>query len=108
MSGLTKNEEILLLAIYRLKTNAYGVRIKQQIQELTGEDWNIGLLYCTLDQVVKKGLLIKREGKPQSERGGRRKIFYRISSSGMRSLKDAYRLKKALWKGITIFEPEDA
>jgi PadR family transcriptional regulator PadR len=79
MNTLTKNEEIILLSILRLENNAYGVSIKNQIKDLTGDDWNYGLLYATLDQLVKKGLLIKKEGKPMPERGGRRKIYYTIS-----------------------------
>ncbi len=78
----TKNEEIILLSILRLQGKAYGVSIKKQIQELTGDDWNYGLQYCTLDRLVKKGMLVKREGKPMHERGGRRKIFYSIQISG--------------------------
>jgi len=84
MSNLTKNEEIILLSILRLKDNAYGVSIKNQIKKLTG------------------GLLIKREGMPVPERGGRRKIYYSISQSGKRALEEAYELKEALWDGIGI------
>ena len=103
MSNLTKNEEIVLLSIMRLEENAYGVSIKHQIQELTGDDWNYGLLYATLDQLVKKGLLLKKEGKPLPERGGRRKIYYTISRGGYRTLAEAYRLNAALWDGVAAF-----
>jgi DNA-binding PadR family transcriptional regulator len=102
MSNLTKNEEIILLSILRLEDNAYGVSIKNQIEKLTGEEWNYGLLYCALDQLARKGLLIKREGKPIPERGGRRKIYYSISQSGRRALEGAYKLKEALWDGIGV------
>ena len=102
MSYLTKNEEIILLAILRIEENAYGVSIKNKIKESTGDDWNYGLLYATLDQLVKKGLLIKKEGKPLSERGGRRKIFYSISKMGQQALTEAYKLKEVLWDGIAI------
>ena len=37
MKELTKAEETLLLAILRLKGNAYGVAIKQHIQKTTGK-----------------------------------------------------------------------
>lgn len=100
MNNLTKNEEIVLLSILRLEENAYGVSIKNQIQELTGDDWNYGLLYATLDQLVKKGLLLKKEGKPMPERGGRRKIYYTISRTGRRTLAEAYQLNAALWEGV--------
>ncbi len=100
MNNLTKNEEIVLLSILRLEENAYGVSIKNQIQLLTGDDWNYGLLYATLDQLVKKGLLLKKDGKPMPERGGRRKIYYTISKAGRRTLAEAYQLNAALWDGV--------
>lgn len=103
MNHLTKNEEIILLSILRLKENAYGVSIKNQIKDRTGDDWNYGLLYATLDQLVKKGLLIKKEGKPLPERGGRRKIYYSISPGGHRALGEAYKLQVALWDGVAAF-----
>jgi len=103
MNTLTKNEEIVLLSILRLEENAYGVSIKHQIRELTGDDWNYGLLYATLDQLAKKGLLLKKEGKPMPERGGRRKIYYTISRGGHRALAEAYQLNAALWNGVTDF-----
>jgi DNA-binding PadR family transcriptional regulator len=103
MNALTKNEEIILLSILRLEDNAYGVSIKNQIKERTGDDWNYGLLYATLDQLVKKGLLVKKEGKPMPERGGRRKIYYTISKSGYRALSEAYKRNIALWAGVPIF-----
>ncbi len=102
MSYLTKNEEIILLSILRIKDDAYGVSIKSQIEESTGNNWNYGLLYATLDQLVKKGLLIKREGKPLSERGGRRKIYYSLSKMGWKALEESYKLKEVIWDGIAI------
>ncbi len=100
MGNLTRNEEIVLVSILKLRDNTYGVGIKNQIVELTGEDWNFGLLYCTLDQLSKKGYLIKKEGRPLPERGGRRKIYYSISPSGRRALAEAYVLKETLWAGV--------
>lgn len=102
MSQLTRNEEIVLLAVLRLPGNAYGVRIKRQIHELTADDWNYGLLYSTLDQLVKKGYLHKREGLPMPERGGRRKIYYALSPSGHEALEQAYTLKESIWSGISL------
>ena len=101
MDNLTKNEEILLISVLRLKENAYGVRIKKQVKEITKKDWNYGTLYCTLDQLVKKRLLERQEGKPMPERGGRRKIFYTVSSDGMTALKNAHDLQRALWQDIS-------
>ena len=101
MADLTKNEEIILLSIWRLNNEAYGVRLKKHIKQITNQDWNYGTLYTTLDQLVRKGLILKKEGSPLPERGGRRKIYYLLSSEGQRSLQQAHSLQKALWDGIT-------
>ena len=55
MKELTKAEETLLLAILRLKDNAYGVAIKQNIQKTTGKALPYGTLYFILEQLSKKG-----------------------------------------------------
>ena len=97
MSELSKNEEIILLSVWKLNEEAYGVKIKGHIKTITGKDWNYGTLYCTLDQLVKKGILLKKDGKPMPERGGRRKIYYSISPLGQKTLQDAQSLHQALW-----------
>ena len=107
MNNLTKNEEIILLSILRLEGNAYGVSIKNQIKDRTGDDWNYGLLYATLDQLVKKGMLFKKEGKPMPERGGRRKIYYTLSKGGHRALAEAYKLQVALWDGVAPYRKKN-
>ena len=100
MSELTKNEEILLVAIWRLKNEAYGVNLKKYILELTGIDWNYGTLYCALDQLVKKGFSEKTVGEPTHERGGRRKIYYTPTMKGIKELQVSRDIQKALWNGI--------
>jgi len=100
---LTRNEEILLLTIWRLHDNAYGVTIKMQIKETTGKDWNYGTLYFTLDQLVKKGLLDKEESQPLAERGGRRKIFYQLSEAGIDALAILREENQALWADLRPF-----
>ena len=101
MAELTKNEEILMIAILHLKENAYGVHIRRQIKETTGKQWNYGTLYRMLDQLVKKNLLERKEGDPMPERGGRRKNYYSLAPFGVKALRDAYALQKTLWNGNT-------
>ena len=55
MKKLTVNEEIFLIAIWHLKDDAYGVKIRKKIRELTGSSILFGTLYNTLDYLVKKG-----------------------------------------------------
>jgi PadR family transcriptional regulator PadR len=101
MKYLTKSEEILLLAIWRLKDNAYGVSIRKYVMELTKENMTYGTLYSSLDQLVKKEYVNKTIGDPTPERGGRRKIFYLVTPKGLEALRSARELTKVLWGGIS-------
>jgi DNA-binding PadR family transcriptional regulator len=96
----TLHEQMILLSIYRLGDDAYGVPIRANVMEVTGRNLHFGTLYNTLDKLVKKGLVEIRRGEPTRERGGRSRIYYFLTSSGMESLQKARELQSALWHGI--------
>ncbi len=100
MKNLTLSEIIYLIAIWRLEDNAYGVTIRKQIANVTGKTPTYGTLYSALDQLYKKGYVLKSAGPPTPERGGRSKIFYRLTQNGLKALKASRELQKAIWKGI--------
>jgi DNA-binding PadR family transcriptional regulator len=106
MNYLTKSEDILLLAIYHLKGNAYGVTIRKQVKQITGEEMTYGTLYSSLDQLVRKDYVVKTAGEPTPERGGRRKIYYSISTKGFNALKKSQQLTKNLWQDVSEFSIE--
>ncbi len=98
---ITLNEAALLLAVWRLNEEAYGVKIRKHLVKVSGKDWNYGTLYCSLDQLVKKNFLNKNVGDPSPERGGRRKIFYQLTKEGAAALRNAYKLHMAIWDGVS-------
>ncbi|MCJ7581594.1 MAG: PadR family transcriptional regulator [Candidatus Aminicenantes bacterium] len=106
MKPLTVPEEILLTAILRLEDNAYGVTIRKKIAQVTGQDIGYGTLYNILAQLVRKGYVSKSRSAPTSERGGRSKIFYRLTASGLKALLDARLLQKKIWKNFPDLVPE--
>jgi DNA-binding PadR family transcriptional regulator len=101
MKDLTKIEETILLAILRLKDNAYGVTIKNQIKEAADRDYLYNTLYTTLEQLVRKEYICKRYGDPTPARGGKRKIFFSLTKDGLEALRIAYSKHKSIWAGIT-------
>jgi len=107
MKDLTLSEIIFLLAIWRLGDNAYGVTIKRQVTKDSGKTHTYGTLYSALDQLFKKGYVTKSAGPPTPERGGRSKIFYRLTPHGMKSLKAARELQREIWKGIPEFSQDE-
>ena len=101
MKELTKIEETILIAIWQLGDEAYGVTIKDRIRDLTGREYLYNTLYTSLEQLVRKGLISKRFGEPTPVRGGKRKIFFGITDEGMESLKEAYEKTRLVWQGIS-------
>lgn len=100
MKRLTTNEEILLMSIWRLKDEAYGVKIRKMFCGYTGTDVGFGTLYNNIDQLVKKGYVVSFKGEPTAKRGGKRKVYYKITNRGLESLQAAHALHNKLWEGI--------
>jgi DNA-binding PadR family transcriptional regulator len=103
MKELTKTEEILLLAIWRLKDNAYGVKIRKHVSQILGKDFTYGNLYSALNQLSQKKYVRKTLGEPTPDRRGRRKIFYTVSPEGSKALKTAREMNEKMWKGISDY-----
>lgn len=106
MDYLSRTEEMILLAVYGLGKNAYGVTIRDFLGEKAGRRPSIGAVYVPLDRLVKRGLLGAYSGGPTPERGGRSKRFYEITSAGRAELKKVRALQESMWAGIGTLEPE--
>jgi DNA-binding PadR family transcriptional regulator len=104
LKKLTINEQIFLIAIWRLKGEAYGVNIRKKIMEITGSSILFGTIYNTLDYLVKKGYVVTKKGEPTQQRGGHNKVYYSITQEGMLSLQKAKELQEKLWAGLSEFK----
>jgi len=97
---ISRSDEILLLAILRLKDDACGVAIVREVQRSTGKNVKLGALWVSLDILAKKGLVEKRMGDPTPIRGGRSKIYYSLTPDGVDALAQLSDLNRSLWKGV--------
>jgi PadR family transcriptional regulator PadR len=100
MKETSKAEEMVLLAIWRLRDEAYGVTIRRQIRKDTGKDYTYGTLYGLLRQMDHKGYIQKLRGEPLPKKGGRSKAYFKLTRMGIEALKDAIALHKRVWKDI--------
>ena len=100
MKLMTRAEELILLAVWRLKEDAYCIPLRAQISDITGEEWSLGSIYMPLDRLVKRGLLDSYLTEATPERGGRRKRIYRLTGEGMKRLQKIGDLEKQMWEGI--------
>jgi len=102
MKDLTLTEEIVLLAVWKLKEDAYGVAIRKELSESTHRIFPYGTLYSALDKLTRIGLITKSSSDPIPKRGGRRRYYYSITPRGISALKTALELKKSIWDRKTI------
>jgi len=100
---LSVNEQIFLIAIWWLKDEAYGVKIREKIKQITGRAYTFGTLYNTLDNLAKKGYVNSRSVQILNQAGGNKRVYYTLTKSGLESLRKARKLQKALWKDIEEF-----
>jgi len=97
MVELTRNEELILLSIWKLAGNAYGVSIRADFNAVTGKALNYGSLYNTLFRLAQRGFVTTSESVPLSRQGGRRKILYTLTTLGEKALAEAQKVNKLAW-----------
>jgi PadR family transcriptional regulator PadR len=100
MYELTKHEELILLAILKLRENAYIVTLRRHIKEISGKSINYGSLCNTLSALIRKGYIKSKESDPLPRQGGRRKVLYTLTAEGKRALKKAYDIQQRAWEGL--------
>ena len=101
---ISRIEEIILLSIWRLQDNAYGITIQEDVIKATGKTWLTGSIYASLSRLLKHGLVESIEGEPTAERGGRRKIYYELTLEGQQALLAVRRVNSIIWSDIPAFK----
>jgi len=93
-------EQAVLLAIVRLREDAYGRAILKEVTVRLERDVAAGAVHSTLQRLEKKGLLSSRLGLGTPVRDGRARRFYRIQPAGLRALNEARAAVNNLWQGL--------
>ncbi len=100
MNEISKTEELILLTVWRLQDDAYGVTIRKYLQEVTGKKISIGGIYVPLDRLVRKGYLKSFQSDPTAERGGMSKRMYKLTESGLETLNESKKVHDTLWSDL--------
>ena len=93
-------EHLVVLAVLRLGSQAYGVTVRQEIESRTRREVSIGAVYATLDRLEAKGYVKSRLGDPTPERGGRSKRFFEVTAKGLTAVNRAQRALESMSKGL--------
>ena len=92
-------EQLVLFAVLQLD-DAYGARIRQEIERRTGRAVSAGAVYTTLERLEARGLLTSSWGEPTPERGGKRKRYYALRPAGRQALTRSWNAVRAMARGV--------
>jgi PadR family transcriptional regulator len=91
-------EHLVLLAILRLGTEAYGIPILDEVSARSGRDVSRATVYVALKRLEQKGLVTSKLGESTPERGGRAKRFFKLKPSGLKALRESREMFLNLWR----------
>ncbi|HYG03717.1 MAG TPA: PadR family transcriptional regulator [Chryseosolibacter sp.] len=99
-TNLGEFEELVLLTIAGLVSDAYSVAICDELEKYTGRSVKLGVVHAVLNRLEEKGLVKSKMGEATSVRGGKRKRYYSVTSAGKASMLKAKELRDQLWSLI--------
>lgn len=97
-------ELVVMISIIRLGEDAYGVPISREIEQQTARNVTFGSVYATLDRLERKGFVRSSLGEATPERGGRAKRYFRVTTTGLRMVRETKRILTKLWRGVRELE----
>lgn len=99
MGYLGEFEQLILFSVVLLGDEAYGVAIRESIEERTGKVISSGAIYTALGRLEERGMVTSRPGASGSGPGRPRK-YYALEPAGARSLMDSYAAINAMAGGL--------
>ncbi|HSR53048.1 MAG TPA: helix-turn-helix transcriptional regulator [Acidobacteriota bacterium] len=99
---LAEFEIYIMLALARLEDEAYGVSIRQEIEERTGRPVSIGAVYATLGRLEDKGMVRHRVSDPLPVQGGRSRKYFDLTAPGREALRHSTEMLGRMMQGVDL------
>lgn len=102
-TNLGEFEEVVLLTIAALLSEAYSVAICDEIERITERKIKLGVVHAVLNRLEKKGYVRSFLGDATKIRGGRRKRYFEVTHAGKATLQKVKEQRDQLWSLIPEF-----
>ena len=99
-SQLSRADEILMIVILVLGGDAFSTTIRHELVRRAKKKISVGSLWVSLDQLAQRGFIQKRTSSSEEKLGGRPRVYYSVTTSGIQSLKRTQRFQERLWKSV--------
>jgi PadR family transcriptional regulator, regulatory protein PadR len=93
-------EQLLLLAVLRLGTDAYALEVARELDARAGRSVSRGALYTSLDRLEDKGLLRWKPAAGSAARSGLPRRLYTVTPAGIAALRASRDTLRRMWHGV--------
>jgi DNA-binding PadR family transcriptional regulator len=101
-SYLGEFELMVMLALLRLRDEAYGVPISRELAHTTGREVTLGSVYAALERLERKEMVSSRLADPTPERGGRAKRYFTVTRQGLHAVRATRTALEQLWRKLPV------
>ena len=102
MKPISEFEQLVLLALARLDSEAYGMTVSQEIESRTGRAASLAAVYSTLARLENAGLVSSWVSPPTPHRGGRATKHFAVEAAGIRALEQSREAMGRMWEGLDV------
>jgi len=102
---LSQLELMVLLAILRIRENAYGMSIAREIEQRSAREVALAGIYAALERLEEKGLVRSERGAPTPERGGKARTYFDVTATGLKAVRSAHATFSRLSAGLKELKP---
>lgn len=92
-------EYLVMLALLRLKEDAYGMAVRREIEERTERSVSIGSVYATLDRLESKGYV---RSAPRLDPSGRARKGFLLTPEGAGAMRDRMETIDRMTEGLSL------
>ena len=100
MKELTRKEEQIMLAIRRLRQDAYLITIRDQIRRFTGTTYSVGTIFAPLHRLEMNGFVVSYTQTDRRFTSKKPIKFYKLTDTGLQALVELRKAQSLMWRGV--------
>jgi PadR family transcriptional regulator, regulatory protein PadR len=96
--SLGELQHLVMLAVVRLRDDAYGAAIRDELLGVAGRSVSVQTVWVTLVRLEEQGLTASDD--VAAPEGGRPRRVFRLTPAGWRALEEARMSMARMWEGV--------
>ena len=96
--SLGELQHLVMLAVVRLRDDAYGAAIREELRRVAGRSVSVQTVWVTLVRLEEQGLTASDD--VAAPEGGRPRRVFRLTPAGWRALEAARVSMSRMWEGV--------